>query len=656
MMQQAPGFVVKDRHLMRSFLQRSSLPPRSIRAHTGFIFFIGLLILIGITIVIALLISQGIRIESARIVLLSDAQAAIAAWAASADTEKPAPPPAEVSITLDLLLRGGNWTGAAGETLHLPAVADERERALLGRAQAIWAAIAAAPGPANTSEVVALQATLAEAREWLHQQRDSNTGMVRGMYAALFVASLIFLLIGLWFIQQTIVSPLEALHQAVARIAAGDLDTPVTLSGPGEFEELAHSFEGMRLELRESHVRQAQWAGELEARLTERTDQLAALSQVIAAASRSLAVEQVLIIALEQCLQALRLKMGGIWLLDETGQTLQLTASSGMSEALRRDWASVGMTEGPLSRTLSAGLPIVLEDLTQASAMFRAGALQEGLYGLVAVPIRLRERVLGVLTVMNERPRIFTPNEVALLTSIGQQIGIAVDSMRLLQEVRAQTQRLAAMQERERIGIELHDGLLQTLGYLFLRTDQLEALAAAHGLSDLAQQLAAQRDVLEHASNEARRFIAELREPPPPPAALQEALAETIVAFEQEHAVPVSLQMAGARLVLDAASVVHLTRIVREALTNAVQHGRATQAVVRCRTDSDAGEIEICDDGCGFDVGRLPDDGRPHFGLSVMQARAARIGGTLQVTSQRGQGTCVRVRWPRPAPNQGQED
>ncbi len=111
-------------------------------------------------------------------------------------------------------------------------------------------------------------------------------------------ASLIFLFIGLWFIQQIIVTPLESLHQAVQRIAAGDLDTPLAPAGASEFQELAHSFEDMRLELRESRGRLERWAGDLEAAVALRTEQLAALSQVTATASRSLEMETLLRTAL----------------------------------------------------------------------------------------------------------------------------------------------------------------------------------------------------------------------------------------------------------------------------------------------------------------------------------------------------------------------
>ncbi len=626
---------------------RSFHPFRSIRARTGLIFFGGLALLVALTLVITLLISASIRQDSVRLALLAQADGRLADWSAASRVAGRSPAPAEVAALLALLMDGGAPPAEVGG-LHLRRPGDEAERSALAQAIAAWQALTADGAEPEAASAAAVRAALAEAEQAVQVRREQNIGMVRGMYAALFVASLIFLLIGLWFIQQAIVAPLEALHQAVQRIAAGDLDTPTTLGGASEFEELAQSFEGMRLELRESRRRLERWTSDLEAAVTQRTDQLAALSGVVAAASRSLDLDTVLRTALEQALQAMRLGMGGIWLLDEETQRLQLTVAVGMTSALRDAVQSFALNEGITGRAAVSGQTLVLEDLAQVPEMARITALEWGIHGVVAVPIRLRERILGVLDVMTEQPRAFTPDELVLLTSIGQQIGIAVDSLRLMQEVREQAQNLAALRERERIGIELHDGLLQTLGYLFLRTDQLEAMALNAGLDDLARELAAQRDVLEHASQEARRFIHELHAMPPASAPLHAALAEMILGVKQEHLLDVTMQVAGPPLVLEADVITQLVRIARESLINAARHGKASHAVVSCSVDGDVGHLSVRDDGCGFDLTRPPDDGRPHFGLSVMQARAARIGGVLQIETAPGRGTCVHVTWKLP--------
>jgi two-component system, NarL family, nitrate/nitrite sensor histidine kinase NarX len=495
-----------------------------------------------------------------------------------------------------------------------------------------------APAGAATEEIAAIR-----------ERRDGNIGMVRGLFAALFLASLVFLFIGLWFIQQIIVSPLEALHLVARRVATGDLDTPAELGGAQEFQDLAASFEGMRLELREARARQSRWTAELETRVSQRTQQLAALSQVTATASRSLELDVLGATALEQALLVMDMEAGGLWLLEEDG-TLRLSAETGMSPRARARLQRLAPEQGVTGRAGVSGLTVVVEDLLISPELSSPVVLEEGFRGMVAVPIRLRERILGVLDVFTSRPRAFSADEVALLTSIGQQIGIALDSVRLLHEVRATAERLAGLQERERIGIELHDGLLQTLGYLYLKTDQMEELAARNGLTELARQLAAQRDVLEQSSQDVRRFISHLDELPPPPARLQDALEEMVDDFRAtapgDTPLRVDFRVEAPDRRLPAEVVIHLVAIAREALTNAALHGRAKHATIDAEQSAAEEQLTVVDDGSGFDPAQPPNDGRFHFGLTVMQARAARIGGRLDIESTPGCGTRVRVRWP----------
>jgi signal transduction histidine kinase len=97
---------------------------------------------------------------------------------------------------------------------------------------------------------------------------------------------------------------------------------------------------------------------------------------------------------------------------------------------------------------------------------------------------------------------------------------------------------------------------------------------------------------------------------------------------------------------LEADRVAHLVRIASEALNNAAQHGNARRIVLTCIADDARGELRIQDDGKGFAPDAASQDGREHFGLSIMRARAVRIGGQLSVTSTPGQGTLVCITWP----------
>lgn len=597
-----------------------------IRLRASLIFSAGLCLLIGATVFVTFQISDSVARDDARLDALAQMRAE---WNAD-------PTPAVLADSVRALLTGGVLSRATRPPITLVPTEDRTVAEPLERLASL------AQTPRGDAEIAR---AFDDAVSVIRLRRENNEGMVRGMFAALFLSTIAFLMIGLWFTQQTIVAPVELLDRIARRIAEGDFDTAVALSGEGEFRELARSFETMRVNLLRSREQTDRFTRELESHVTERTQQLAALSQVIATASRSLELETVARIALEQSLQVIGVEMGGLWLMDEATGDLQLTVSRGMSERMQHEVHVLRGEDSVTGRAAMTGQIFALEDINLVPHMVHSVAIHDGVRSVVAVPIKVRERVLGVLDMLTRSLRTFTPEEIALLTSIGQQIGIAVDSLRLTYQVREQTQRVASLQERERIGLELHDGLLQTLGYLYLKMDVLEAQARARAMPDMADQLVVQREVLDRAAHELRQAIANLREVPAPPLALQTALREMVDEFMRESTLRVALQSGVESLWLDTDKTIHLVRIAREALSNAARHGHARYATITIQVRNGRGEMWIADDGLGFDPAVAPIDGREHFGLSVMKARAASVGGNLRVESALTRGARIGVEW-----------
>lgn len=553
---------------------------------------------------------------------------------------------------LRVLMDGGDIISAHGTTEHLRAVEDVTLRQTLETTLTAWQEFvrthADAPTDADAHQRAlaarwTMHDTLAEAQRYVATRYADGVGMVRGMYAALFLSSIVFLLLGLWLLQQNIVAPVEQLQLVAQRIASGDLETPVALSGQGEFLDLSRSFETMRRELYRSREQMRRWTQDLQDHVARRTQQLSALSEVIATASRSLELDAVLHTALEQSLAVIDAPMGAIWLQTEDTAPLRLVVSHNLPLAIQNDARVLMLGEGVTGRAAQTGEILVLEDVTRHAGPLKAIAIQEGIRSIAAVPIRLRQRVIGVLDVMSRQPRTFSPEELTLLNSIGQQIGIAVESLRLMQAVQQQTQQMAALRERERIGIELHDGILQTISYLYLQTDQFATHATRAGWNDLATQLQTQRDLLGELACEIRRFIAGLRDVPAPTRSLQNALREMLATVGNNHAAHIHTQLDETPIELDEERCEHLVRLAREALLNALRHSQARNITLGLQRAQRQVTLWVQDDGCGFDPDQRFNQSHEHFGLSIMQARAVRLGGHLEIDSAPGQGTRVRL-------------
>jgi two-component system nitrate/nitrite sensor histidine kinase NarX len=612
------------------------LPPSAIRTRTGFIFFLGISILILSTVGVTVWVNTLINQDKERAALLSTLQSQAIDVRTITPEER-----LELDNAFELLLNGGEWVQMDGSSFEFPPEGDETLIRFLGEARSAL----------QTSGQV--DATLAHALDFVRLRSTENLGMARGLYAALFIGITCFLLVGLWFTEEWIARPVEELIDITSRISTGDLDTPIQPSEGQEFAEVVESLESMRVELRESREKLARWANDLEARIAQRTEQLIALSRVVTAASHSMELSHILRTALEQARQAVGVEIGGIWLVDETTGDLSLHVSQGMSERMREQLQVIPAGEGITGQAVLSGETIVLEDIERSFLRAKMIAIHEELRGLVAVPIKVHNRVVSVLDLMTRKQRTFSAEELTLLTSIGQQVGIGIENARLIQEIRQQTEQVAALQERDWISAELHDGLLQSLGYLYLQADQLETLSISKDWPEMAQSLAHQRHVLEQISGDIRRFIADLRKTPPPRLYLQDALQKMVVEFTQKTPVKVSLDMEKPLHRLKADHVAHLVRIAQEALVNATQHGHAGKILISCTVVGEQGELRVIDDGEGFSPEWVPPEGGEHFGLSIMRARASRLGGQFSLRSKPGEGTQISVVWPMEMEQEG---
>ncbi len=465
-----------------------------------------------------------------------------------------------------------------------------------------------------------------------------------GLGATLLLTALLGVTV--WWLAEALLRPVPRLAQAADKIARGDLSTSVAVHGSRELEDLGASFETMRRSLLASRDELATWASTLEQRVAQRSQEVAALSEVISSASRTQARHELLQTALARALQVVGAEMGGIWLADDEG-ALRLIAQEAFSLDLQSALVALKPGEGVLGQVHMQGTPIVLDDISQAPRLARITVRQAGLHAFAGVPMRIHGRALGVMGLFSRAQEGFSPEAVALAAAIAQQIALTLDNMALLDQVQAQARDVATLEEREHIAAELHDSLAQTLGYLYLQIDRLVEEAPGGSYNQVQVRLAQLQEIVGLATQEVRQFISQLRDVAPAPAPLGQYLRNEVGSLEKELTVRVSLSLDGAeRTPVSATEGAEVARILGEALRNAQRHGGANTVDVSFQRQNGEARLAIRDDGRGFDPDRPPLDGRSHFGLSVMRARAARLGGRLDIESAPGRGTRVELIWP----------
>jgi ligand-binding sensor domain-containing protein/signal transduction histidine kinase len=203
----------------------------------------------------------------------------------------------------------------------------------------------------------------------------------------------------------------------------------------------------------------------------------------------------------------------------------------------------------------------------------------------------------------------------------------------------------AVLAERNRLARDMHDTLIQgCVGVSAL----LEAASSAQEISPALghQLLDRARHEVRAAVDEARLAVWNLRESAGSGQDLVEATAQLVQRIERETGVPAKFSSAGTPEALSAANEWSLLMVIREALHNAVRHGAPTQLDVAMQFDQRTLQIEIRDDGQGFDPATLASSNGRHYGLIGMRERVERLGGVFALVSQPGQGTQVAVRIP----------
>ena len=201
-------------------------------------------------------------------------------------------------------------------------------------------------------------------------------------------------------------------------------------------------------------------------------------------------------------------------------------------------------------------------------------------------------------------------------------------------------EQLATSRERNRLSRELHDTLAHTLSGLAV---QLETVKAYFDINPKASQIGLEKALASVHSGleETRRALKALRASPLDELGLAKATATMAEDLTSHARLALNLSIPDKMPVLSPDVEQCIYRIAQEAITNAINHACAKQLEVKLECLEGKVVLNVIDDGVGFDTGNVGCSN--HFGLSVMQERAQINGGKLNITSQPGAGTTIRL-------------
>ena len=345
---------------------------------------------------------------------------------------------------------------------------------------------------------------------------------------------------------------------------------------------------------------------------------------------------------------------------DTAGSALQLVAQHAR-ELGQADMATISVPEGqglriivaagagagdlldvevPLAGSLSAEVirseqTMVVADASH-STLIQPMVSIAGVGPMILVPLALRTSAAGVLAVgrVAGRPG-FGSSDIPLLESFAEQASLALEYARAVSEI----SRLGMIEDRERIARDLHDGVIQSLFAVGIGLQGTAAVVGDARLADRIQQFVTE---IDRVIGDVRSYIFGLRPSVLSGGNLANTLEQLAHEFEERSGVTVIVEIDVSLEEVLSSSAAQIVHVVREALSNVGRHAGATTCRVSIRRDGSSAVVEIDDDGRGFDTA-LATRG---MGMGNLAERAETIGGTLEIDSQPGSGTTVRVRIP----------
>jgi two-component system sensor histidine kinase DevS len=376
--------------------------------------------------------------------------------------------------------------------------------------------------------------------------------------------------------------------------------------------------------------------------LTQRNEDLDLLNQTGAALSSSLELDDILNKTLALLMAHFGVEAGEIYLKEEDGESLRLVLHRG--EAAEAFWTRnrFKIGEGMIGKAAVTLQPVISNHLEEDEPVTRHSVIEAGFKQIVCIPLTARGGVVGVFTIATRSRKAISQAELQLLISVAAWAGIAIENARLHSNAR----RLAVLEERERIGMDLHDGIIQSIYGVGLALEN--ARTSLREDPKLAEErLGKAMEDLNHTIRDIRNYILDLRPRQLFGGTLVEGLTRLVTEFRENNKTEITLTGPKNDTASDLSQshAMTLFHICQEALANVAKHSNAQKVAIELWTTSDRVLLEVHDNGHGFDVEKA--EATVGHGLSNMRTRVSNVGGDIDITSAPRDGTTILAWVPR---------
>jgi two-component system nitrate/nitrite sensor histidine kinase NarX len=466
----------------------------------------------------------------------------------------------------------------------------------------------------------------------IEEAAEAKILVLRVILGVSVIATVFVVILAIYLVSHILVYPLRSLLEMTDQIGQGNLDARTDVAGEDEIGRLGQAFNLMAEDLSKLYRNLEERVEEKTAKLTIANRSLELLYHSISRLYSGPVAPDTYATLLRDLENALGFGHGRACLVEAGEGRAQVIAST--LEPTRGDVDICGLVS---CAECMAYRSLAMHTLKDGSRV-------------VSLPLQDTESHYGVLQLQVPPGREVEAWQRQLLDALSRHIGIAIGTARRTE----QSRRLSLLEERAAIARELHDSLAQSLAYMKIQVSRLKPYVDSTGQEAGERVLDELREGLNSAYRQLRELLTTFRlriegE------GLNAALQTTVAEFSHRGGIPITLDVRLAGCPMTANEEIHTLQILREALSNVLNHAEATQAAVKvgCAEDGTV-NAAVEDDG----VGLRKTAATHHYGLTIMEERAKNLGGILTIENLPPSGTRVSLRFmpsgrkAQPAPGQ----
>jgi signal transduction histidine kinase len=322
------------------------------------------------------------------------------------------------------------------------------------------------------------------------------------------VGLLVGALIIIW-VSDRITNPIQILHHGAHLLGSGNLDHRVDIKSGDEIEELAEAFNKMALELKNSY-------SNLEHKVEQRTQEVSALYEVTTTVNQSLDLDSVLQAVIQKLTHIFQFDITRVYLFDPAMEELRLRAFFEINPGASDQVSSLKRGQSIIGRVADSGEALLFADV-QSDPRYQEWSLSKtsfraGMRFFAVFPIKTKSRIFGIISFSGKEVRMLREDEIRLLNSMSEHVGLAVEKAGLFEQIRERSEHLAVLNtigaavsrslDLDVVLREAIEKVVETLrfdaSWIYLRDSSESGLhvKAHRGLSDEAVQAMARRTVM----------------------------------------------------------------------------------------------------------------------------------------------------------------